>query len=228
MIQNQFESKDALNNAFAERIIQILQEAISQQGRASLLVSGGRTPMPLFKSLSETNIDWSKVDISLVDERWVAEDDSASNTKMVKENLLQNHAAAANFVPLKNAQNDASDAVAWCTDNLQNIKQPFDVLILGMGEDGHTASLFPCSEQISQGLDLTCDASYIAVQPTTAPNQRMSLTLKAILTSQNIFLHLTGDSKKQVLEQALAGDDEQEMPIRAVLQRAEVELMWAP
>ena len=97
-----------------------------------------------------------------------------------------------------------------------------------MGEDGHTASLFPCSEQIKAGLDRSKAERYIAVQPTTAPHQRMSLTLDAILTSQNIFLHLTGAGKKAVLEQALAGDDPLEMPIRAVLQNASVELMWAP
>ena len=97
-----------------------------------------------------------------------------------------------------------------------------------MGEDGHTASLFPCSEQIQAGLDRSSNARYIAVQPTTAPHQRMSLTLDAILTSQNIFLHLTGVGKQAVLDQALAGDDPLEMPIRAVLQNADVELMWAP
>ena len=228
MITNDFASKDALNSAFAERIVQILQAATEQRGRASFMVSGGRTPIPLFQRLSETNIDWSKIDISLVDERWVAEDDAASNTKLVAEHLLQNCAAAANFVAVKNAASDANDAVAWCTANLEKVQQPFDVLILGMGEDGHTASLFPCSEQIACGLDVSSEAKYIAVQPTTAPNQRMSLTLKAILESRHIFLHLTGDSKKQVLTQALAGDDALAMPIRAVLQRSDVELMWAP
>ncbi|WP_408635798.1 6-phosphogluconolactonase [Paraneptunicella aestuarii] len=228
MIENIFKSAEDLNAAFAERIVQILQEAISQEGRASLLVSGGRTPMPLFKQLSETSIDWSKVDVSLVDERWVDETDESSNTKMVRENLLQSHAAKANFVGLKSAESNAEDAVATCTENLVNIKQPFDVLILGMGEDGHTASLFPCSQQIKAGLDLNTDACYIAVQPTTAPHQRMSLTLKSILNSKHIFLHLTGDGKKAVIEQALAGDDPLEMPIRAVLQHADVELMWAP
>ena len=105
---------------------------------------------------------------------------------------------------------------------------PFDVLILGMGEDGHTASIFPCSEQVQQGLDLESGNTYIAVQPTTAPNQRMSLTLPALIDSKNIFLHLTGESKKEVLQQVLSGDDEAAMPIRAVLNNAPVELMWAP
>lgn len=233
MKQNLYNSADELNVAFSVRIIEILKQAIDTAGRASLLVSGGRTPKPLFNILSQQNIDWSKVDISLVDERWVDEQDDASNTKMVKAHLLQNKAAVANFVGLKTSHADAEDAVVECTQNLERIKQPFDVLILGMGEDGHTASLFPCSEQIKAGLDLSSDARYIAVQPTTAPNQRMSLTLKAILESNHIFLHLTGESKKVVIEKALAGNDPLEMPIRAVLQNrsnanADVDLMWAP
>ena len=105
--------------------------------------------------------------------------------------------------------------------------RPFDVLILGMGEDGHTASLFPCSEQIKAGLDMHSGQTLIAVQPTTAPHQRISLTLPALLNSRNIFLHLTGDKKKAVLDQALSADDSLEMPIRAVLQNADVELIWA-
>ncbi|MCY7294051.1 6-phosphogluconolactonase [Alteromonas sp. a30] len=223
-----FESKDALNHAFAERLVAILSQGIAENGRASLLVSGGRTPLPLFKQLSETNIDWSKVDISLVDERWVDETDEASNTRLVKENLLQGYAASANFVEIKTSHAQAEEAVATCTEQLASMQTPFDALILGMGEDGHTASLFPCSEQVQAGLDLNTQADYIAVQPTTAPHQRMSLTLKRILASKHIFLHLTGDSKKAVLDEALAGDDALQMPIRAVLNNADVQLMWAP
>ncbi len=226
--ENIFSSADELSLAFSKRIVGILQSAIENDGKASLLVSGGRTPIPMFKLLAEQDLDWSKVSISLVDDRWVSEADDASNAKTVKAHLLQGKAAKAHFVGLKMAADDAAEAVSECTQNLADFKRPFDVLILGMGEDGHTASLFPCSAQIKAGLDLSTDAEYIAVQPTSAPHQRMSLTLKAILNSQNLFLHLTGDSKKTVLEKALAGDDAYEMPIRAVLQNADIELMWAP
>ncbi|WP_166425215.1 6-phosphogluconolactonase [Paraglaciecola sp. 20A4] len=226
--ENNFQSTDELNSTFAERIVNILQAGISENGRASLVVSGGRTPKALFNSLSNVDLDWSKVDISLADERWVGVDDDASNEKMVRRELLQNKAAAANFIGLKTAHADAKEAVDTCTANLANLHTPFDVLILGMGEDGHTASLFPCSEQIHQGLDQGARRTYIAVQPTTAPNQRMSLTLPALLNSKHIFLHLTGAGKKQVLDEALKGGDEHVMPIRAVLNNADVELMWAP
>lgn len=225
---SKFAKVEHLNRSFARRISQMLSAGIEESGRASLVVSGGRTPAALFEALSKTNVDWSKVDISLADERWVDVEDDASNEKMLRSTLLKNNAAAANFIGLKTSHSDATDAVELCTSNLAQIHRPFDVLILGMGEDGHTASLFPCSAEVNQGLDLESGNSYIAVQPTTAPNQRMSLTLPALLNSNHIFLHLTGESKKQVLEQALAGDDEAAMPIRAVINNASVELMWAP
>lgn len=223
-----YASVDELNQDFGSRICALLEQGIAQNGRASLLVSGGRTPAAVFKRLSASDIAWDKVDISLVDERWVDPEDDASNEKMLRANLLQGNAARANFVGLKTAHKDAKDAVVQCTENLAKIHTPFDVLILGMGEDGHTASLFPCSGEISEGLDLNSEQRYIAVQPTTAPNQRMSLTLKSIINSENIFLHLTGESKKKVLEDAKAAGDELAMPIRAVLNNADVELVWAP
>ena len=225
---SKFATAEQLNRSFARRISQMLNAGIEESGRASLVVSGGRTPAALFESLSKTNVDWSNVDISLADERWVDVENDASNEKMLRNTLLKNNAAAANFVGLKTSHSDAHDAVEQCTSNLAQIHMPFDVLILGMGEDGHTASLFPCSAEVNQGLDLESGNSYIAVKPTTAPNQRMSLTLPALLNSKHIFLHLTGESKKQVLDQAIAGDDEAAMPIRAVINNATVELMWAP
>lgn len=228
MKQSLYNSVTELNQAFVAKVAAILNNAIEQDGKASLVVSGGRTPVAMFQALSQQTLDWGKVDISLADERWVDVQDPASNEKMVREQLLQNKAAMANFVGLKNAAADANDGTQLCSENLAQMKTPFDVLILGMGEDGHTASLFPCSEQIDAGLDMQSGQHYIAVQPTTAPNQRMSLTLPALLNSQNIFLHLTGDSKKQVLQQALDGDDAKAMPIRAVLNHADVELVWAP
>lgn len=226
--ETHFENVAALNAGFAEKIASLLSKGIAQNGKASLVVSGGRTPQAMFNQLSQADLDWSKVDITLADERWVENTDDASNEKMVRNNLLVNKAASANFVGLKNSHVDAADGVAECTANLEKMQTPFDVLILGMGEDGHTASLFPCSEQVLAGLDMDSGAQYIAVQPTTAPNQRMSLTLPALLNSNNIFLHLTGDSKRTVLAEATSGSDESHMPIRAVLNRADVELVWAP
>lgn len=226
MKQTEFATAEELNEAFAQRIADILLDAVEKRGAASLLVSGGRTPVALFRTLSKAPLDWANITVSLADERWVSTDHDASNEKLVRENLLQNKASAASFISLTTADENATDGVETITQRFSQVKKPFDVLILGMGEDGHTASLFPCSPQITEGL--TSDAEFIAVTPGTAPHQRMSFTLKGLLNSRNIFLHLTGERKKAVLEQALAGDDQAEMPIRAVIQNADVELVWAP
>ncbi|MDG1253799.1 MAG: 6-phosphogluconolactonase [Glaciecola sp.] len=224
---HEFASTEALNETFATKIIAILQIAIAEKGQASLIVSGGNTPKPLFAALSQADLDWSKVVISLADDRWVDINDAASNDKLVREHLLVGNAVAATFISLKHDFADANDAVSACEAALSNVRMPFDVLILGMGEDGHTASLFPCSKELQAGLDLNSGKKYIAVQPTTAPHQRMSLTLPALLASSHIFLHLTGSAKQAVVAQALASTETQ-MPIKAVLDRANVQLMWAP
>ncbi len=228
MKHTEFESRDALNSAFAQKIASLLSEDVEQHGQASLLVSGGRTPIDLFKALSHTPLAWDKVTISLADERWVSIEDDASNEKLVRTHLLQAHAKAATFVSLTTRDTDAEQGIAEVEQRVNQIKQPFTVVILGMGEDGHTASLFPCSAQLADGLNMQSGHKLIAVTPTTAPHQRISFTLPALVNSQHVFLHLTGDSKKDVLEKALAGNDEHEMPIRAVLSRCDVELMWAP
>ena len=223
-----YDTPDALTESFASTLTSILKTGIQTRGRASLVVSGGRTPLALFKLLSNADLDWSKVDVTLADERWVKEDDDASNTQLVKQNLLQNKAAAAHFVELKTDHADANEGVNEAESNIASMAQPFDALILGMGEDGHTASLFPCSEQVQGGLDMNSGRTCIAVTPTTAPHQRISMTLPTLLNSRNIFLHLTGERKKEVLTEALENSTEAQKPITAVINRAPVTLMWAP
>lgn len=231
MKESIFETREALVSEFSQRIVGILSDAIAEKGAASILVSGGSTPLPLFKALSESDLEWSKVTISLADERWVEPSDSASNEKLVRENLLQNNAADATFIGMKTPHTDANDGLEELNARYEAMSWPVDILILGMGEDAHTASLFPCSEQIQTGL--STEDKLLAVSPTTAPHQRMSFSLNALVQSENVFLHLTGDSKKAVLDKAVAGDialneAQLEMPIRAVLHNADVELLWAP
>jgi len=229
VIEHLYDDSQSLVEAFSNKIVNILQASIDAKGSASFAVSGGSTPKPLFHALSKCDLAWDKVTITLVDDRWVSPEHDSSNEKLVRENLLINAAADATFVPLTSAHEDATDAVTEIDTRIQKIGLPIDVLILGMGGDSHTASLFPCCEQIEDGLDLQRDLSVLATQPTTAPFQRMSLSLASIVSSPNVFLHIQGQSKRDVLNSALAPQTvASEKPIRAVCDNCTVQLVWAP
>ncbi|CAK8711842.1 MAG: 6-phosphogluconolactonase [Candidatus Electronema aureum] len=224
-----FLDRQTLVNELAEHIAAALSASIAAHGRASLVVSGGSTPVPLFERLSNIELSWQKVVITLADERWVEPTSSDSNEALVRRHLLQNRAADAIFVGLKNAAATAEEGEAECEDRLNDIPQPFTVVILGMGNDGHTASLFPCAAQLAHATDMHCGKLCTAVRPQTAPHQRMSLTLPAILSAKEILLHITGADKKAVLEKALADGPSETMPIRFILRQQTVPMLvyWA-
>lgn len=215
-----FPDHEALIRKFTDTISEILKRGVKQNRRASLAVSGGRTPVALFKALSLTDIPWQNVDITLVDERWVDPADIDSNENLVRSHLLQNKAAKAHFTGMKNSSATAGAGEAECEKILKSIHRPFDVLILGMGSDGHTASLFPGAEKLAQATDMNSGKICISIAPLTAPHERMTLTLPEILSSKNIFLHITGQNKKAVLEKALTQGSAEEMPIRFILLRS--------
>ena len=224
----EFENASALDIALSEKVSGLLGASIASQGSASLVVSGGRTPMGFFHLLSQQPLDWSKVTVLLADERWVNADHADSNEKLVRENLLINEASQANYLALKNSADQAVDGEAECEKALAELGA-FTVLILGMGDDGHTASLFPGSDALAAGLDMNSGRDCIAVTPLNAPHQRMSLTLPRLLNSQQIVINISGASKQQVLSQAQSGDDVMELPIRSILQqqRAPLSIYWA-
>jgi len=217
-----FDSSAALNQQFATEISSRLAAAIAEKGAATLVVSGGKTPLPLFKTLSETDLDWSRVTITLADDRWLPETHADSNEGLVKANLLQGKAAKARFISLfdNTSPDDAYQGAATVAARVAELPV-FDVLILGMGEDGHTASLFPCSKEIQAGLATDAPVA-LAVTPVTAPYQRLSLSKTRLLNSSVIYLHLVGPKKLTVLEQAMAGQDPLQMPVRAFLQQQQV------
>lgn len=225
---HQFVDSSALNSTFAQKLVTILTEAIASRGEAILVVSGGRTPQALFNTLATTALPWEKVTVLLADDRYLPIDSEQSNERLVKASLLQHHAKAARFISLYAPAKDAFTAV---TDILPRVADlpTFDAVILGMGEDGHTASLFPCSAQLAQGLSEDAPA-VLATEPTTAPFQRISLSKTRLLNSRHIFLHLVGESKYPVLQQALADTDMMQMPVRAFLQHPSltVDVMYAP
>lgn len=210
-----FKTPSELEAQLAERIASQLQDAVDNRGRASLVVSGGSTPLKLFDLLSQKAISWGEVYITLADERWVDSHDKDSNERLVRAHLLQNRAASAKFCGLKNMFSTPEAGCDMTIRALTHFPRPFDVVILGMGTDGHTCSWFPCSAELDNALNT--QALCAAVNPTTAPHGRITLSKQAILNSRQIYLHLVGEAKLSVYHQALAHDDVLAMPIRAVL-----------
>ena len=225
----EFSTRNDLDSALAQAVSKILTKSIMLKGHASIAVSGGSTPKGFFTLLSNSELDWSKVTVTLADERWVAMDSEDSNTRLVHENLLQHNAAAAKFFHLKHGEELSEQTLNGLNLAAKTTLLPLDVLILGMGEDGHTASLFPCSEQISEGLAIDNDHALLKVLPTTAPHQRISFSFSALSQSKNVFLHLCGENKQAVLKQALQSKDAFEMPIRAFLHHPSlnIQIYWA-
>lgn len=201
---HQYESAAASSEALAEAVAASLQNALDSKGSAVLAVSGGRSPIAFFEALSQKDLDWSNIGITLVDERIVPVTHVDSNTGLVREHLLKNKAAAAAWIPVvENSANGADlqpEAVVRAA--LKHYKQP-DVLVLGMGGDGHTASLFPQAPQLGQGLAGT-EEPLLHTTPVTAPHERVSMTLAAIAQTPAVFLAIGGADKKAVFGQAAA------------------------
>ena len=220
---HRFGSPDALDHALAEYIGALLEDAFEAAGEASLAVSGGNTPRQLFRLLSRLELDWSKVTITLVDERQVSPVSEDSNERLVRENLLQNRAGSANFIGL---HSDSADALPELARRVAAIPRPFTLIILGMGADGHTASWFPRASNLHTLLDRNNPAELASSDPVTAPYQRTTLTLAAVLRSREIIVHICGEEKAAVLAEATA----RRYPIAAVLEQdsAPVSIWWAP
>lgn len=225
-----FDTPEVLAEKLAEHTALLLRKDLAACGEAGLVVSGGSTPKPLFRCLSNLDIEWEKITVTLADERWVDPSDSSSNEHLVRAMLLQNRARTATFIPLKNNAGRALQGEALCQENLARMFRPFSVVILGLGLDGHTASLFPGSGELPAALDMQSGRTCAAVSPPDAPFERMSLTLPTLLDAKQIILHITGQDKLDVLRTALAEGPEQEMPIRLILrqQTCPVEIYWAP
>lgn len=226
---HQFDTRDELAEVLSATIAQNLQNAINLKGTASLIVSGGSTPKTLFEKLRKKKIEWEKVTVGLCDERWVAPAHDDSNEKFVKTWLLQDEASRAAFSGMHMDLMDAEEAEQTCSENIQTYLWPFDVLILGMGDDAHTASLFPDNPKLDKGFDLDNQALCVAIEPQSAPHMRMSLTRKAILSADHLYLHFEGKNKLAVFKEAENGENSYKMPIRSILKqdKKNVEVYYA-
>jgi len=220
-------NSESLASDLCRCIGEILTEAIIKKGRASMAVSGGSTPITLFKEFSLLNINWTKIDLTLVDDRWVDAKNADSNELLVRTHLIKNKAAQVNFIPLKNDSKTAKEGQIYSEKMLRKITFPFDVVLLGMGSDGHTASLFPCSDELPEAMNLNNSNYLISTSPKTAPYERISLTARVILDSKNVFLHLNGSSKLHTLESAMEFKDPNKMPIYTFLENG-LSIFWSP
>src|ERR1700674_658740 len=225
-----FADIETLSRELATQIAKSLTAAIGARGLASLVVSGGRSPVRLFEILRTQPLDWGRVCIALADERWVAPDDAASNERLVRDVLLKESAAAARFIGLKNGAPtpDLGAVSAW--ETFARVPRPFDAVVLGMGDDGHTASLFPGSPNLPNAIDPAAAAGCVGMRAPVAPRPRLSLNLSALLDSRRIILLITGDAKWRTYLAASAPGPVPDMPVRAVLRqtRTPVEVMWSP
>jgi 6-phosphogluconolactonase len=198
MIFNQYLNQDEQINALSKSIIDSLNTNIAKKGSTVIAVSGGKSPIMLFQKLSQTNLEWDKVTIVLVDERFLDTQDADSNEKLVRDKLLINNAVMANFIGLVTTRNIISSAAN------ANIQIPnIDIALLGMGEDGHTASIFPCCPEINTIIDTELTkVRYTVTTPTNAPHKRIGLSLYALLEIPNLFLSINNENKLNIINQA--------------------------
>jgi len=222
----EFDNPQQLAETLAANVAEQLRTAIAANGLATLVVSGGRSPVAFFQALAEQPLDWSKVVVSLADERWVPVEHADSNAGLLQRFLLQGPAAEARFVGLYNAAQSLEEAALAADQALAELP-PIDVLILGMGDDGHTASLFPNSPNLGEALDLNSSRRCLPMLAPTVPHQRLTLTRQLLATARRPILSVSGQAKLDTLRAALAGDDLAEMPVRAFLDSS-LEIYWCP
>ncbi|HEX5458933.1 MAG TPA: 6-phosphogluconolactonase [Steroidobacteraceae bacterium] len=225
-----FADADTLARTIAGEIAVRLTRACADRGRAALVVSGGRSPVRLFEELRRQPLDWSRLFITLADERWLDASAAASNERLVREALLRGKAAAARFVGLKNPASSARIGAATSWEALASVPRPFDVTLLGMGDDGHTASLFPGSPGLGEALEASVPAGCVAMWSRSAPHERVSLNMSALLESRHISILILGEEKLAVYERARSPGPAEEMPVRGILRqsRVPVQVIWAP
>jgi 6-phosphogluconolactonase len=227
LARRDFSDKQHLADALAEAVAGNLKAGLASRGAASLAVSGGSTPVRFFKALSQrADVAWDKVTITLVDERWVDETSDRSNGRLVKANLLQGPAAAASFVPLYQGGTEPDAAAAGAAQ--MAVPQPFDAVILGMGNDGHTASFFPGGDTLAEAL--TAEGPVVAIRAPGAREPRVTLTLKRLLETRALYLHIEGEEKVETLGKAEAEGPIEAMPVRAILHQTQTPLTiyWCP
>jgi 6-phosphogluconolactonase len=223
-----FESREEASAAAAERISAALWRRLDGQGEASVVVSGGTSPAGVFRELSKTVLPWSDVHVILSDERWVPSDHADSNEKLVRDTLLAGEAQDAGLLSVYRQGVTIEERCSEINEELLQAPFPFACALLGMGEDGHFASLFPDAGNLREGLDVDSRQLCIPVETSASSHPRVSLTLSALSRSDEIVLLIFGDAKRDVYEAAKTSTNG--TPVSHLLRqkRAPVHVYWAP
>ncbi len=218
-----YPNRESLYHDLADDIVKDLAILLEQQRRVSLSVPGGTTPKPLFKKLRSADIDWFRVHVVCTDERWVDEADKRSNARLIRENLLTNNAERATFLSYCHNINDLEENLATIRKRIKMIL-PLSIAVLGMGTDGHVASLFPDAPELSDALDE--DAPVLVVtRPPSQPETRLSLSAQTINDATIKHLVITGGDKLEVMCQAIRSY-KHNLPVQRILNGTVVH--WAP
>lgn len=235
--ENFFSDRPSMLNVLQATLIEQLQQDLRDHEHVSLFLSGGTTPIPLYRQLAATALPWQRVEIALVDERFVPVTDPASNEKLLRENMLRDCAAVAGFTGMSVASIDEQHTLALvlkaCNDEYAQLPHPYSAAILGMGADGHTASLFPDAEGLDDALDdrQFCAAIHARSSPATGSvTERITMTPWALMQCRRFYLLFTGDEKKVVYEKAKTTADPHSLPVAFFLQQQHVpiEVFWCP
>lgn len=226
MKEHIFDTRPEASRAAANRIVELLADRLDHNKRASLVVSGGTSPQQCLSLLANAPLDWQRVQVALSDERWVPPDHQDSNEKMVRETLLVDRAASAQLLSVYSGHVTPAERCDELQDPLPEL--PFACSLIGIGVDGHFASLFPDADTLETGLDVDSGRLYVPVATAASPHPRMSMTLAGISRSDEIALLFFGDDKRAVFEQAKASADAHPLSRLLRQKRALVSVFWAP
>ena len=225
-----FPTADAWAEACADRLADSLSAALAETGKAIFAGSGGSTPSPIYARLSQAPLDWSRIVVTLIDERYVPESSPDSNAALLKRTLLTGPAAAARFLPLYSPAVTVDRAAALAAHALAAEGGRLDAVLLGMGEDGHICSMFPESPTLKTLLTPTLRPTVLGV-PTGRDGrgptlERLSINIPYLMGARRVVLALTGAAKREVFEREAAGDPNTR-PIAALVANAvPLEVLW--
>ncbi|QOC21767.1 6-phosphogluconolactonase [Wenzhouxiangella sp. AB-CW3] len=227
---HQHRNPDTLAQVLTEHLAGLAGSAIRRRGEATLVLAGGTTPVPAYRRLAQHDLDWSRMNILPGDERWVPHSHPACNLSSLRNAIDQ----PARYLPLTPVAPQQEPDLTTAQHSLRSIRGRPDVCLLGMGSDGHFASLFPGAPGLQQALDPAGKEAVAVIHPGTlpleAPFARISLTLSAILECRMLILALRGNDKREVLEQAAEHDEASRYPVAALLQHAgaRLDIHWSP